>query len=171
MATGVPLCAGLTRRGAAVCGPAGTTRLALRLLRRRKRIDAAVLDIELLDGPCTSVAAELSSRRIPFWAMSDQLRSEDFPPAFRTGRRLTQIRSMEQVLMEVDRSLPRGAPERGALEIVTTCPACRSVNRLVASSDLGRSQLACSSCRADLGRLEELIAQAKKKVGLDRDQV
>lgn len=170
MATGMPLCAGLARRGAAVCGPAGTARFALRLMRRRERIDAAVLDVELLDGVCTSVAAELSSRRIPFWAISNRASSEDFPPAFRAGRRLTQIRSMEQVLMEVDRSLPRGASERGALEIVATCPACRTVNRLVASSDLERSQVACSSCRADLGRLEDLIAQAKKKAGLDGGQ-
>jgi DNA-binding response OmpR family regulator len=55
----------LTEVGYAIVGPAATTRIAAELVAKR-RVDAALLDVGLADGPSFSLAESLAARGIPF---------------------------------------------------------------------------------------------------------
>ncbi len=159
MAFALPLTDGLKRRGVDVAGPAATLQRAARLAARR-RPDAAVLDLELLDGVSAPIAAKLTAERVPFWLLSDLPRPAVPPPSFRAGRWIERMRSMEALIMDIEQTLRQNALRREVREISVRCPACEVLNRIVASPDLDRAKIECSACGAELGRIEDLAAPA-----------
>ncbi|MET0401764.1 MAG: response regulator [Cystobacter sp.] len=73
---------GLERRGATVLGPVPDVRRALALLGRTKRLDGALLDIQLRDEQAYPVAEALRARGVPFIFVSG-FEQELVPEAYR----------------------------------------------------------------------------------------
>lgn len=73
----------LVEEGMEPIGPAATSEAALGLLDTAS-VDAAILDIRLLNGLCFEVARTLMARRIPFLFLTGSAR-EVLPTEFRTA--------------------------------------------------------------------------------------
>jgi CheY-like chemotaxis protein len=78
----------LEEAGAVVLGPVPLTTDAMQIVRRTE-IDAAVLDVNLSDGPCYPVAEALTCQNKPFVFVTAYERSS-LPVAFRHAPRLTK---------------------------------------------------------------------------------
>jgi DNA-binding response OmpR family regulator len=66
---GMMLADDLVEAGLRVLGPFASCAVAMASL-DEQRPDAAILDIELIDGPCVELARELKDKRIPFMILT-----------------------------------------------------------------------------------------------------
>jgi CheY-like chemotaxis protein len=93
----------LERQGCRVIGPAASVAQALALLAER-RLDAALLDLNLNGEPGLPVAVALSERGVPFVVVSGYSEDQASAPALRPAPRLTKPvrhRELVQVLTHV----------------------------------------------------------------------
>lgn len=68
--------------GFEVAGPFDTCAGAEAWLKSAARVDGAILDNALKDGPCTTLAGDLRKRGIPFIVYSGHIQSPDTPAEF-----------------------------------------------------------------------------------------
>src|SRR3954453_7186095 len=79
----------LRELGCVVLGPAATAAATLGLV-TRERPDAALLDLELLDGPATAVVEACAARGVPFALVTGYGEDEITEPAFAAAPRLAK---------------------------------------------------------------------------------
>ena len=64
----------LGEQGAVILGPVSSSDAALEIL-REQTVDGALLDVQLSDGDCTKVAADMNERHVPFVLVTGYERS------------------------------------------------------------------------------------------------
>ncbi len=96
----------LKEAGFEVLGPAATVTQALSLM-QEKGCDAAVLDINLLDGTSEPVARQLLDCGTPFIVVSGRS-PEQFAPPFQSARTLAKPVDPELLIAEITRCIDAG---------------------------------------------------------------
>jgi len=103
------ICEILTEGGYDIVGPAASTRIAAELIAKR-RVDAALLDVGLTDGPSFSLAQSLAARGIPF-AFTTGCGPDEIPVHLRDRPIIGKPMDLES-LLNVTRELCRPASQR-----------------------------------------------------------
>ena len=104
---GMMLYEDLSEAGFEVSGPFTSSSAALASL-DTETPDAAILDIELHDGPCVALARTLREKRIPFLVLTGHNSDPSYDDAFSGAPWLAKPMSYDSVLNTV-RTLLRGA--------------------------------------------------------------
>lgn len=94
---GTMLCEDLSDAGFKVSGPFASGPAALASLTHQTP-DAAILDVELIDGPCVDLAAALRAKGIPFLVLSGHNSDPSYDGAFSGAPWLSKPMSYEDVI-------------------------------------------------------------------------
>lgn len=97
--------AALDRAGSVVLGPAASVDHAIALIRSERRIDGAILDVNLGGEPIFAAADLLAERNVPFVFATEYDRAA-LPARFADVRRYEKPVAMERVVRAIGGALP-----------------------------------------------------------------